>query len=323
MCGRFALGVDRGQIHDAVPDADDWIDEDLFFPRFNIAPRTYSPVIRRENRLVLHSMKWGVVPHWSKTESTSLSTINARAENLIEGKGMWISMRGRNRCAVICQGYYEWLTKGKDKLPHFAKRKDGKLMLLAGLYDRTVIDDKPLWTFSIVTTDASPSLSWLHDREPVILPTQAALDAWLDTSAQAWTPTLTKLVQPLNDSKECSIECYQVPKEVGKVGTESPSFIEPVKERKDGIQAMFQRQAEGTTKRTKRKRTDSPTPTDNKDTTTEIKEEQEERQQKKLKSPPSTPRKRAVGRNSKSSSPNKTLPSTPEKSRITAFFSKR
>lgn len=32
---------------------------------------------------------------------------------------------------------------------------------------------------------------------------------------------------------------YQVPKEVGKVGTESPSYIEPVSQRKDGIEAMF------------------------------------------------------------------------------------
>lgn len=36
---------------------------------------------------------------------------------------------------------------------------------------------------------------------------------------------------------------YQVPKEVGKVGTESPTFIEPIAERKDGIQAMFARQS--------------------------------------------------------------------------------
>lgn len=33
-----------------------------------------------------------------------------------------------------------------------------------------------------------------------------------------------------------------MPKEVGKVGTESPSFIEPVAKRKDGIEAMFSKQ---------------------------------------------------------------------------------
>jgi hypothetical protein len=37
---------------------------------------------------------------------------------------------------------------------------------------------------------------------------------------------------------------YQVPQEVGKVGTESPAFVEPVETRKDGIQAMFSKQIE-------------------------------------------------------------------------------
>lgn len=37
---------------------------------------------------------------------------------------------------------------------------------------------------------------------------------------------------------------YQVPKEVGKVSTESPTFIQPIAQRKDGIQALFAKQKE-------------------------------------------------------------------------------
>ena len=53
---------------------------------------------------------------------------------------------------------------------------------------------------------------------------------------------------------------YAVPKEVGKVGTESPTFIQPVSERKDGIQAMFARQnaAQSPVSQAKRKRSTSP-----------------------------------------------------------------
>ena len=55
---------------------------------------------------------------------------------------------------------------------------------------------------------------------------------------------------------------YQVPKEVGKVGTESPTFIQPIAERKDGIQAMFAKQSAATSsqsfKGAKRKRSASP-----------------------------------------------------------------
>ena len=133
--------------------------------RHNIAPRSQAPVLRRRepaedgspNDLVLQTMRWGLVPHWNKHEDKTLNTTNARREHLVEGGGMWQSIKGKRRCAVLCEGsvglilcmtrnglngtrYYEWLKKGKERLPHFTKRKDGQLMLLAGLYDRAQLE---------------------------------------------------------------------------------------------------------------------------------------------------------------------------------------
>ena len=95
---------------------------------------------RSDQQLVLQTMKWGLVPHWSKFEDSSLNTTNARAENLAEGGGMWASLRGSKRCVIPVQGYYEWLAKDKQKFPYFTKRKDGNVMLLAGLYDGATIE---------------------------------------------------------------------------------------------------------------------------------------------------------------------------------------
>jgi len=219
--------------------------------------------------LVMRTMKWGLIPSWSKHEDKTLNTINARSENLVEGGGMWGSIKGKKRCVVLCQGYFEWLKKDRERLPYFIKHKTGEkgqLMLLAGLYDCTVLEGstEPLWTFTIVTVPACNDLAWLHDRQPVILSSREALETWLDTSAQAWTPALTKLVKSY-DNSTAPLECYQVPKEVGKVGTESPTFIEPIANRKDGIQAMFlrQKQAKSSLVREaskKRKRSSSPSP---------------------------------------------------------------
>ncbi|KAH9856447.1 hypothetical protein C2E23DRAFT_518385 [Lenzites betulinus] len=212
------------------------------------APSELSPSSRSASQLILHTMKWGLVPHFSKHEDTSLNTINARSEALVEGStGMWASIKGRKRCAVVCEGcvsYYEWLKKGKERLPHFTKHQDGRLMLLAGLWDRVVLEGRtePLWTFTIVTTDACKEFSWLHDRQPVILPDTAALDAWLDTSAGKWTTALTKLCEPYHSATTHPLVCYQVPKEVGKIGTESAAFVQPVQDRKDGIEALFAKQ---------------------------------------------------------------------------------
>ncbi|KAG7447344.1 DUF159-domain-containing protein [Guyanagaster necrorhizus] len=264
MCGRFALHLSRDEIQ-AQTAAAEWIDQDNFVPRYNIAPRTQAPVLRRsqgsnapsasdsqpstsklssQDTLVLQTMKWGLIPHWSKFEDTKLNTTNARAENLVDGGGMWQSLKGRKRCAVICEGYYEWLTKGKNKLPHFTRHKGGKrLMLMAGLYDSVVLEgsDTPLWTFTIVTTAAAPEFEWLHSRQPVILSTMEALDRWLDTSSRQWDDEVAGLLGPY-EQKSSPLECYQVPKEVGKVGTESSTFIEPIDKRKDGIEAMFAKQ---------------------------------------------------------------------------------
>ncbi|KAJ7073279.1 hypothetical protein B0H15DRAFT_869398 [Mycena belliarum] len=271
MCGRFSLRLNPEEIqqldgYDAS--VGEWERRDVFIPRFNIAPHTQAPVLRRRDpanvELVMSSMKWGLIPHYSKFEDKTLNTTNARSENLVEGGGMWASLKGPKRCAVVCQGYYEWLTKGKNKLPHFVKPKDGRLMLMAGLYDCVLLhgETEPLWTFTIVTTAANKEFSWLHDRQPVILSTSEALNLWLDTSSRTWNQELDKLVAPTS----CALECYQVPKEVGKVGTESPAFIEPVANRKDGIQAMFskqkQAQALSTPKKAVPKRSFSPSNVD-------------------------------------------------------------
>lgn len=123
----------------------EWVNEEQFHPRHNIAPRSQAPVIRGRRdvpggsqpssssnhsnfhpssdhanssdaqdsqakdlesgeELVLHTMKWGLVPHWSKHEDLNMNTINARSEALLEGTGMWRSLRGWKRCVVPCEG---------------------------------------------------------------------------------------------------------------------------------------------------------------------------------------------------------------------------
>ena len=99
-------------------------------------------------------------------------------------------------------------------------------MLLAGLYDVVTLEGlshpssaccccssaarhdvaskgqtTPLYTFTIVTTDANKDFDWLHDRQPVILSTTEALRQWLDTSSQQWTPELSKLLRPYSDTE--------------------------------------------------------------------------------------------------------------------------
>ena len=213
-----------------------------------------TPEVPKEYKYQLKAMKWGLIPFWTKRSpdyGSMLRTINCRDDSLIENKGMWNTMKQRKRCLVICQGFYEWLKKGpggKEKIPHFVKRKDGGLMYFAGLWDCVKYEDAEdkLYTYTIITTDSNKQLNFLHDRMPVILDAGSdQMKTWLDPSRDKWSKELQSILQPYTGE----LECYPVSREVGKVGNNSPNFIVPIdsKENKKNI-ANFFANAKSTTK---------------------------------------------------------------------------
>src|ERR1700753_2592398 len=158
-----------------------------------------------------------------------MRTINCRDDSLFDNRGMWTSMKKRKRCIVVCQGFYEWLKKnnGKEKIPHYIKRKDNKLLCLAGLWDVVQYEDREEknYTFSIITTDPNKQMKFLHDRMPVILnPGSEDIRTWLDPNRFEWSKELQQLLKPFDGE----LEIYPVNKDVGKVGNDSPSFIIPI-----------------------------------------------------------------------------------------------
>lgn len=192
------------------------------------------PVIEdpKETTYKLQSMKWGLVPFWTKRNPDYVSvmkTINARDDSLAAKGGMWNTMKQKKRCIVVAQGFYEWLKKngGKEKIPHFTKRKDEQLMCFAGLWDCVQYEgsDERHYTYTIITTDSNKQLSFLHDRMPVILENGSdQIRTWLDPRRSEWSKELQSLLKPFGGE----LECYPVSKDVGKVGNNSPSFIIPV-----------------------------------------------------------------------------------------------
>ena len=193
----------------------------------------------------LQAMKWGLVPFWTKRKpdyGSVLRTINARDDSLANKGGMWNTMKQKKRCIVIAQGFYEWLKKngGKEKIPHYTKRKDGQLLCFAGLWDCVQYEDseEKHYTYSIITTDSNKQLSFLHDRMPVILENGSdQIRTWLGPERSEWSKDLQSLLKPY----EGELECYAVSKDVSKVGNDSPTFIVPVAsaENKNNIANFF------------------------------------------------------------------------------------
>ncbi|OAX78341.1 hypothetical protein ACJ72_07352 [Emergomyces africanus] len=292
MCGRYSMGIRlafiRHQLQQHGQPVDEAADDDDVRQTYNFAPGSYGAVYRadtsdhggvgsqdddtanhdrledqeadgepakipeRRTRYKLQSMKWGLIPFWTKRSpdyGSMLKTINCRDDSLIEDRGMWTSMKRKKRCVVICQGFYEWLKKGptgKEKIPHFIRRKDGDLMCFAGLWDCVQYEgtDEKLYTYTIITTSSNPYLKFLHDRMPVILePGSPEMATWLDPHRVAWSKELQSILIPYKGE----LECYPVSKEVGKVGNNSPDFIIPInsKENKNNIANFFNSSGKG------------------------------------------------------------------------------
>lgn len=89
-------------------------------------------------RYQIQSMKWGIVPTWPKRHpkyNRSVKIINCRDDSLSNRGGMWAPLKTRQRCIILAQGFYEWLTIGRDKVPYYVRRKDKRLMYFPGLWD--------------------------------------------------------------------------------------------------------------------------------------------------------------------------------------------
>ena len=216
-----------------VPDQGVPSDEESSTNNTDAAPQPHACQEPKTYNYHIKVMKWGLVPFWTKRSpdyGSLMRTINCRDDSLFEDRGMWTSMKRRKRCLVVAQGFYEWLKKGpggKEKIPHFVKRKDGQLMCFAGLWDCVKYEDtaEKLYTYTIITTDSNKQLNFLHDRMPVILdPGSDHIKAWLDPARTKWSRELQAPLKPF----EGELECYPVNQEVGKVGNNSPDFIVPI-----------------------------------------------------------------------------------------------
>jgi len=189
-------------------------------PRFNIAPSQDAPVIAQDQggrRMGL--LRWGLVPFWAKDPAIGHKMINARSET-VDTKPAFRSAFERRRCLVPADGFFEWKKGegGKTKVPHWIHRVDKGPFAMAGLWDRWEPEEgEPLFSFTILTKQATPDLANIHPRMPVIL-SRDALDGWLDPDASGEDvlallrqanpemkarPVSTLVNSPRNDSPEC------------------------------------------------------------------------------------------------------------------------
>jgi len=152
-------------------------------PQRMIRPTDKASVIRKgSGGLEDATLRWGLIPSWAKDPKIGVQCINARAET-ISVKPSFREAFQKRRCLVPADGFWEWETIGKKRIPWKFARPDGDEFCMAGLWEAWKSPEGILETFTIITTSPNELVRSVHDRMPVIL-SQDEGQAWLEVGRQ-------------------------------------------------------------------------------------------------------------------------------------------
>ncbi|KAK2874374.1 hypothetical protein Q8A67_021527 [Cirrhinus molitorella] len=188
------------------------------------------------------------------------STSNCRSESLLEKKSYKDPFLKGQRCVILADGFYEWRRTEKEKQPFFIyfpqsqgdqvpsqqntqKTKNDKttldqeesdqedsdwtgwrLLTIAGLFDSWTPPSggETLYTYTVITVDASPNIQSIHDRMPAVLDGEDEVRRWLDFG-EVKSLEAMKLLKP-----KSSLTFHPVSSLVNNSRNNSPECLQPI-----------------------------------------------------------------------------------------------
>eukprot|EP00656_Telonema_subtile_P025958 TRINITY_DN27975_c0_g1_i1.p1 TRINITY_DN27975_c0_g1~~TRINITY_DN27975_c0_g1_i1.p1 ORF type:complete len:382 (+),score=54.22 TRINITY_DN27975_c0_g1_i1:232-1377(+) len=234
MCGRSRAAGSAQRYSTAVQSVTgaktSWQNQAQWSPGHNISPGKKLPVLYAPNNvptdLTLRPMHWGLHPSWSKPDSKPdfYRQFNCRSETCATSPVFGRLMRSK-RCVVLLDGFYEWaeddMSATNTKQPYYLNVGHNPMMV-AGLYDCYEGGESgELWTVTIITTEASSRIKWLHSRMPVVLQGDAVL-RWLGGTEDQGS-------QELRSFEGEELTWHPTTKKMNKTNYEEPDAGEPVK----------------------------------------------------------------------------------------------
>jgi len=220
VCGRFALAETgerlAAEFGAPVPGG--------LVARYNIAPRQAVWAVRAApgGGRQFARLRWGLVPRWAADPSLGDRLINARAETLARRPAFSEAYR-RRRCLVPATAFYEWERTAGRKRPWCIRRRDGRPLALAALWERwEPPGGAPVESCAIVTTEANDLVRPVHGRMPAVL-APAAWDLWLDPAAGPGD--LAALLSPCPSEE---LEIYPVSPAVNDPRRDDPGLLAPL-----------------------------------------------------------------------------------------------
>ena len=144
----------------------------------NVAPTELVPVLVAGEGIVL--ARFGI-NRLGSGDRPRPPLLNVRTDGM--RKGQFRKHLKERRCVVPCEGFYEWREEG-GKQPYYFNRKDGKPLMLAGIWEIAEYKGDSRVAFAILTDEPNELVAPYHDRMPLALADEK-VDAWLDLANEA------------------------------------------------------------------------------------------------------------------------------------------
>lgn len=208
MCGRFSLGLSLSEVQSLFPfTMRQPSSAELWQPRYNIAPGTdILTMVQGDNAVWGGMVRWGWPPPWNP----SRQIINAQVESFLTKP----SFRDGRRALVVADSFYEWHQTGK--YPYRIFSPSHRLLVIAALIKPAPVE--PRFRVILLTQAATPDISAIHSRMPVLLD-QSVVHDWLLGN---WQPTAGQM-QP-----QIMLEAVRISEAVNKPTNDGPLVHKPL-----------------------------------------------------------------------------------------------
>lgn len=150
-------------------------------------------------------MTWGMIPGYnSKYEKPDHFALFNKKIETIESVKYFAQLASKKRCLVVVDGFYEWKLVGGKKQPYYIFYDQPEPMLMAAIYEDSIIFDKEkqkdvnIRTFSVLTCEPSKDFQGIHVRQPVFI-TQEQGFLWLSN-----TLTTSEILAHIHHNREDS-----------------------------------------------------------------------------------------------------------------------
>lgn len=188
-------------------------------PRYNIASAGDALVLRMQaGEVVVDTLRWGLVPRWSRQPETPYSTMTARLTRAPSSR-IYARPWASQRCVVPMNGYFKWDRSGTRPVPHFIQARNGALLFAAGLWDLWEREPPSLASFAMLTMENPAIPPPLSPDGPVFLQAEALL-GWMDGPAPD-ARHLARISQPV-------LESWPVSRRIRGRDVDDYTLLEPV-----------------------------------------------------------------------------------------------